>query len=245
MTTSRGKTVLQKCRDKSVEKLISDAITGSNATTENSTARSTPPPPPRRPHRPFELRQSSAFGSTGSTGDSSTSDDRASEELSQRMAPPRPSSSIMSSSVPEGSKFFGSRISSSISGMSFSMRKKSRPAKTGRSMLPAKNLSNGGGAPSSLQCCSVGAGHSSLQLHCAAQLDFEPGTLRCQTLLYAKVLDAGHEELKKLIFNTDINLPSSSQIWSKPLSIDIPGKFIFRFKFSTFFDTKIFKRNIF
>lgn len=230
MSTSRGKTVLQKCRDKSVEKLINDALIGTTNTTSTGSmetsyqgSRSTPPPPPRRPHRPFELRQSSAFGSTGSTGDSSTSDDRASEELSQRIAPARPSSSIMSSSVPESSKFFGSRISSSISGLSFSMRKKSRPTKTGRSMLPAK-MTSATGVPSSLQCCSVGSGESSLQLHGCAQLDFDAGTLRCQTLLYAKVLDASQEDMKKLIFNTDINLPSSSQIWSKPISIDIPGE---------------------
>ena len=233
MTTSRGKTVLQKCRDKSVEKIIEEAIASGGGKNSSNAEKSTPPPPPpRRPQRPFELRQSSAFGSTGSTGGStgSTSDDRASEELSQRMAPPRPSSSIRTGSVPESSKFFGSRISSSISGMSFSMRKKSRPAKNppvnGRSMLPAKNLSNSSAATASaLQCCSVGAGNSTLQLHGAAQLDFEAGTLRCQTLLYAKVLDAGHEELKKLIFNDDINLPSSSQIWSKPISIDIPGRY--------------------
>lgn len=101
-------------------------------------------------------------------------------------------------------------------------------------MLPSKMTPNNG-APASLQCCSVGSAKIELQLHGCAQLELEEGTLRCQTLLYAKILDASHEDLKKLIFNEDINLPSSSQIWSKPMSIEIKGKYFIKFLKSKFF----------
>ena len=175
-------------------------------------------------------QSSHALGSTGSTGDSFTSSDRLSEDLSQRLGQNKLQSGskiTLGGLSTASTSIYGSVKTATVSGMVRSIRKrpgtsKQQPKVSGRTCLPAK-LPTNTGQPSSVQCSGVGVREAKLHLHGCAVLEFEPGTLRCETRLYAKILDASDEKLQSLMRNDNFNLPASSQLGSKPIDIDIPG----------------------
>ena len=80
---------------------------------------------------------------------------------------------------------------------------------------------------SSFQCSSVWPKNIIVELfNDSAQIEFSEGSLRCSTILYAKIIKSGDEQIQKFFKMKDnINFPSSSQLWAKPISIEIPGKF--------------------
>lgn len=167
------------------------------------------------------------YGSTGSTGESSTSEGNPSEDASQRLR----GSGITTQSSTHSSSTFTSRFSHMTSSFSSVRRKKSRPSPSGRTLLPNKSTRRhlADTMESSFQCSSVGPKNIIVELfNDSAQIEFSEGSLRCSTILYAKIIKSGDEQIQKFFKMKDnINFPSSSQLWAKPISIEIPGKFPF------------------
>ena len=165
------------------------------------------------------------YGSTGSTGESSTSEGNPSEDASQRLR----GSGITTQSSTHSSSTFTSRFSHMTSSFSSVRRKKSRPSPSGRTLLPNKSTRRhlADTMESSFQCSSVGPKNIIVELfNDSAQIEFSEGSLRCSTILYAKIIKSGDEQIQKFFKMKDnINFPSSSQLWAKPISIEIPGKF--------------------
>jgi len=163
------------------------------------------------------------YGSTGSTGESSTSEGNTSEDASQRLR----GSGITTQSSTHSSSTFTSRFSHMTSSFSSVRRKKSRPSPSGRTLLPNKSTRRhlADTMESSFQCSSVGPKNIIVELfNDSAQIEFSEGSLRCSTILYAKIIKSGEEQIQKFFKMKDnINFPSSSQLWAKPISIEIPG----------------------
>ncbi|CBY33815.1 unnamed protein product [Oikopleura dioica] len=229
---SKGKSILQKSKGSDCEKLIREALFSSSLTFTPA-ARSSPNAPAiptKRLMTDASGQSSHALGSTGSTGDSFTSSDRLSEDISQRLCQNKMQSGskgTLGGISTASTSIYGSVKTATVSGIVRSIRKrpgtgKQQPKVSGRTCLPAK-LPTNTGQPSSVQCSGVGVREAKLHLHGCAILELESGTLRCETRLYAKILDASDEKLQSLMRNDNLNLPASSQLGSKPIDIDIPG----------------------
>ena len=175
-------------------------------------------------------------------GDSSTSEN-CSEDTSQRLRESMATPSI----TPSSSSTFTSRFTAMSASFTSSMRKSrkfrfKRPMSTmtGHSTAYTTSSVNGGArsvmVPSkskrreektarstgtTFQCTSVTPRNMLIDLFDFAQLEFSEGSLRCSTIMYCRQIKP--ESVRGLFYHDNVAYPSSAQLWSKPINIDIPG----------------------
>ena len=90
------------------------------------------------------------------------------------------------------------------------------PSKTGRNRVELVGF----------QCASVGPRNVTVELFSdAAQIEFSEGAIRCSTILKARIIKSDDDQVQNFFNQNSISFPSSSQLWARPLHIEIPGEF--------------------
>ena len=238
----------QKCREPDCVALLHEAMRSSNSSPLSEEMRSTSSSRgscalSSSSSQKVKLKTPKVYGSTGSTGESSS--ENCSEDTSQRLR-----ESNAPSVTPSSTSTFTSRFTAMSASFTSSMRKsrkfrfKAPRAMSTTSGATSYTTSSTGGARSSglvpskanrtkatsasgatFMCTSVSSRNTILDLFEFAQLEFNEGSLRCSTVLYARQIKSDSESLRSLFCNRDVvSYPSSAQLWSKPINIDIPGK---------------------
>ena len=241
----------QKCRDSDCTQLINEAMSRHDGEEMRSSSSSVMSSSNKLKIKLYgstgstgELFQSTKTYSNCTTSGDSSNSENCSEDASQRLRESAPSI------TPSSSSTFTSRFTAMSASFTSSMRKsrkfrfktpRAMSTTTGHSgytsssvngsarstgLVPSKvkkdKMEKGRNTGTTFQCTSVSSRNMVIDLFDFAQLEFSEGSLRCSTIMYARQIKP--ESVRHLFYHDNVAYPSSAQLWSKPLNLDIPGK---------------------